>query len=104
MGNMTTTLFADGEQIEDGSVEAVRLYEEVLRKAQAELAAARQILGYVPEEVQHEWRERHDKIGKGLGDLVGYVGAFRQDYERKDWTLDMAVNEARFRKQLPEVA
>lgn len=95
---LTTTLYADGVEVVDGSVEAVALYEKLLREAWEKMQEARVVLSRVPDEVEHGWRKRQVKAERPLDTLIGTVSRFAADFQRNG--IDAALEDAKFRREV----
>lgn len=99
MGGFKSTLYADGKEVEDGSLDAVKLYEQILRDAYKMLMEhSAEVRSLCPDVVEQDWQKRHAKIEKVLSDLTGRVSRFAADYEQRG--LSSAVSEASFRGEL----
>lgn len=98
MSRLTSALMVDGVEIEEGSVEAVVMYEKLLREANAKILDAAQLLAVVPDEVAKTWRARHSRAERALYLHVGNVGRFSRDYRVRGY--ESAIADANFRKEL----
>jgi hypothetical protein len=98
MSNLNTTLYADGVEVKDGSVEAVRLLHEALRATEKQLDEARTVLAASPDEVDNVWRRQLDGTSNKLGKLTHHVSKFLRDYEQRG--LESALADARHREEI----
>ena len=96
--SLTTRVWVDGEILKEGSAKAVAVYVDTLRAAEVKMSEARSLIGFLPDSVQNEWIDRHNKASRALTRLVSPASMFSHDYAHRG--LESAEAEARFRKEL----